>query len=279
MDQYVKSLQSEVDVMLTEIGSEESDILTKSRECILLLEKTFEDLKVFVKSYNFKDEAEEIRFFKEVKPGLFSNLIFYRKVYNMEITRPKGDEKVRQDFIRKELQKINEYFIRNTDIYYYYRSESIHLDREYFLRGKHSVHILQESFYFERDPDFSTLCDFKVAKILANEMLESYLLEELTNINGRLTRFENDFFSGVKLRWSGPKIDLIEIIYAIHETGYMSYGEKSLKTLKNSFEKLFTIDLGNISRAMYDLRKRDNPTKFLDKLKKLLLNKMSKHDF
>jgi len=277
MDQYVKLLQSEVEVMLTKISSDESDMLSKSGECILLLEKMFEKLKEFTKSYKFKDEAEEIRFFKEVKPGLFSNLIFYRKVYTLEITRPKGDEKVRQDFLRRELQKINEYFIRNTDIYFYFRSGGTLLDKEYFLRGKPSVHILQESFYFERDPDFSTLCDFKIAKILANEKLENYLLEQLTNIDGRLVRFENDLFTGVKLKWNGPKIDLTELIYAIYETGYISYEEKSLKILKNAFERLFSIDLGNISRAMYDLRNRDNPTKFLDKLKKLLLNKMKQY--
>lgn len=32
-----------------------------------------------------------------------------------------------------------------------------------------------ETFYFERDPNFSTICDFKVAKIVANEMLRIYL--------------------------------------------------------------------------------------------------------
>lgn len=278
MDLYVKSLQTEVYVKLSKINGEEKDVLTSTRECILLLEGALEKLKAFIKSYDFKDEAEEIRFFKELKPELLSNLIFYYEVYNMEITRPKGEEKVRHEFLRKELQKINEFFRCNTDIYFYYRLGNTLLDREYFLRGKQSVQIIQEVFYFERDPEFSTLCDFKLAKILANEMLETYLLEQLANSGNRYIKHQSDLYSGSKLKWEGSKIDLIELIYAIYETGYITYDEKSLKLLKNTFEKLFNINLGNISRAMYDLRIRENPTKFLDKLKKLLINRMKKYE-
>lgn len=278
MDQFVKSLQSELDIVLTKIGSDDSDILTKAGECINLLEKTFEDLKKFIKTYKFKNETEEIRFFKEIKPRLFSNLIFYRKVYNLELSRPKGDNKVRQDFLRQEMHNINAYFQRNTDMYFYHRTGCCHLDKDFFLRGKASVHLMQESFYFERDPDFSTLCDFKVAKILANELLETYLMEEIAKLDGFVPRSCKDIFSTPPLIWNGPKIDLIEIIYAIHETGYVSYGSKSFKLLVSAFEKLFSIDLGNISRAQYDLRQRDNPTKFLDKLKKILINKLNSYD-
>jgi len=278
MDQFVKSLQSEVDIVLTKIGDGDSDILTKAGECIKLLEKTFEDLKKFIKSYKFRNESEEIRFFKEIKPGFFSNLIFYKKVYNLELSRPKGDNKVRQDFLRQELHKINSYFQRNTDMYFYHRTGCCHLDKEFFLRGKASVHLMQESFYFERDPDFSTLCDFKIAKILANELLESYLMEELDKLEGFLPRNNKDIFTASPLVWNGPKIDLIEIIFAIHESGYVSYREKSFKLLVSSVEKLFSIDLGNISRAIYDMRQRDNPTKFLDKLKKILIDKLNSYD-
>jgi len=242
------------------------------------LEKTFGDLKKFIKTYKFRNEAEEIRFFKEIKPGFFSNLIFYRKVYNLELSRPKGDNKVRQDFLQQELHKINSYFQRNTDMYFYHRTGCCHLDKEFFLRGKASVHLMQESFYFERDPDFSTLCDFKIAKILANELLESYLMEELDKLEGFLPRNNKDIFTASPLVWNGPKIDLIEIIFAIHESGYVSYREKSFKLLVSSVEKLFSIDLGNISRAIYDLRQRDNPTKFLDKLKKILIDKLNSYD-
>ena len=36
-------------------------------------------------------------------------------------------------------------------------------------------------FYFERDPNFSTICDFKVEKIVANEMLRIYLNPKIRN--------------------------------------------------------------------------------------------------
>ena len=42
------------------------------------------------------------------------------------------------------------------------------------MRGKPDIQIIVDSFYYETDPQFSTSHDFKVAKILANELLEIY---------------------------------------------------------------------------------------------------------
>ncbi len=67
---------------------------------------------------------------------------------------------------------------RNTTIRYwifyrYYRSCADYLDAAYFVRGKSDMEQYLETFYYERDPQFSTNCDFKVARILANDMLQA----------------------------------------------------------------------------------------------------------
>jgi len=278
MDQYVNLLQSEVEESLHVIGEDQDDILKRSRKCILLLEKAFEDLKAYVEAYTFKDEAEEIRFFKEIKPAFFSNLIFYKKVYSVEVLRPKGGDKIQQAYFRGELSEIHSYFMKYMEFYKYYRADCTHLDKEYFTRGKQSLHIIHESFYFDRNPSFTTQCDFIIAQILANEMIESYLMAEIARLENYVVNLDSDLFARVKLEWNGPKIDLIEMIYAIHETGYINNGTKSLKLLIAIFERLFNTELGNVSRGMYDLKHRDNPTKFLDELKKLLLRKILNED-
>lgn len=57
-------------------------------QIILLLEQGFSELKEIVSFYKFKSEMDEIFFFKIIKPKFFSKLIYYRKVYNIEMMRP-----------------------------------------------------------------------------------------------------------------------------------------------------------------------------------------------
>ncbi len=63
-----------------------------------------------------------------------------------------------------------------------------------------------DSFYYETDPQFSTSHDFKVAKILANELLEIYLTNRLHELERReqRKRVKNGFMGRV-LRWTGTK--------------------------------------------------------------------------
>lgn len=67
------------------------NILKKSLEASLVLGDAFQRMRDFVATYTFKNEAEEIEFFKTVKPRLYHRLIYYRKVYNIEMNRLVGD--------------------------------------------------------------------------------------------------------------------------------------------------------------------------------------------
>jgi len=54
----------------------------------------------------------------------------------------------------------------------------------------------RDSFYFERDPKFFTEFDSKVAQILANDMLSTYLNAELLKLEQPSTnQFEATNFS------------------------------------------------------------------------------------
>ena len=60
-----------------------------------------------------------------------------------------------------------------------YRSGLTHLDSIYYLRGRIDTALYLELFYYEREPMFSNNCDFKFARLKANEMLMVYLNNEL----------------------------------------------------------------------------------------------------
>lgn len=82
----------------------------------------------------------------------------------------------------------------------------------------------------------------------------------------------------VRLTWTGKKIFLIELIYALHEIGFINGGRISLKLLISAFERIFNVELGNVSRGLSDLRIREQPARCLDELKKFLLRRLNRDD-
>lgn len=269
MEQFVLALRKEVEDGLLEIEKREVCILCKSQDAIALLENAFNRLKAFITTYEFGSDAGEIHFFREVKPRLFCNLIYHRKVYNMEMNRPTGSEEVQVEYLHKQQARIKDFFDKNLDFYKYYRSGSTHLDEYYFKRGVQDTFLNPESFYFERDPLFSTGCDFKVAKILANERFEVYLKSAFDELQqDKVPRIPE--LPKEKHTWTSGKIDLIEIIYAFEALGCTNHGKVTLKDMSSYAEFMLNIDLGNVSRGFYDLCIRTNPTQFLDRLRNAL---------
>ena len=78
-------------------------------QIILLLEQGFSELKEIVSFYKFKSEMDEIFFFKIIKPKFFSKLIYYRKVYNIEMMRPNGQDCVLKNYFINELNQLKSY--------------------------------------------------------------------------------------------------------------------------------------------------------------------------
>jgi len=279
MNQILEKLQQEVEAFQHE-NPQCTENLSKAKDGIFLMEDIFHRLKSFILEYQFKDKHEEIGFFKESKPGLFSNLIFYRKIYNLEMHRPTGGIIAQQEYFKKELEHIKDYFHKNMDFYHYYRSDNTFMDEVFFLRNQDTEVLLHlETFYFERDPRFSTNCDFKVAKVLANDMLESYIMIELDKLENKDIESRNSALPKEKLTWTGSKTELIELIYALIEAKVFNFGKATLKDVTTYFENVFNIDLGaNPSRTYIELYIRKVRTAFLYKLQNLLINKMDKEN-
>lgn len=275
MLEYVAKLRKETDDAIDGIESSDSNILKKSLEASHVLADAFDKLKKFILSYEFRDEAEEITFFKEIKPKFCYRLIYYRKLYNIEINRPVAGTCKQKEYLSDELDTINKYTNKRLDFVRYYRSGSTHLDSLYFLRGRVDTEQYLETFYYELDPNFSTNCDFKVAKILANDMLQAYLMQEIELLNDNGMKFGSFNFPATKKTWMGSKTELQEQIYSWDSAS--SFGDVPLTQLYDYIQNVFNIQLdGNLSRAFGDLKIRNIPTPFLDKLKNALLKRMGR---
>lgn len=275
MFEYVAILRKETDDAIDRIESSDSNILKKSLEASRVLADAFDKLKTFILSYEFRDEAEEIMFFKEIKPKFCYRLIYYRKLYNIEMNRPVGGIATQKEYLDEELDTINKYTKKRLDFVRYYRSGSTHLDSLYFLRGKVDTEQYLETFHYELDPNFSTNCDFKVAKILANDMLQAYLMQEITHLESSLYLPVPSAFPKIKLTWKGTKTELMEQLYSWDSDN--TFGDIPFTQLSDYIQNVFNIQLDkNLSRAFSDMKIRTHPTPFLDKLKDALLRRMGR---
>lgn len=271
MKPFVSALEKEIAGRLKKIESSDLNILKKSLEASLVLGDAFQRLRDFITNYTFKSEAEEIEFFKVIKPRLYHRLIYYRKVYNIEMNRPVGVES-QKAYLIDEIKAINRYNTKRSDFVRYYRSGLTHLDSLYYLRGRIDTALYLESFHYERDPMFSTNADFKVAKLLANELLSAYLKGELEALEYVKTA-STDSLPSVRLTWQDSKTDLTELIYLLDSK--RSFGNVPLSQLAAYIAKVFNIQLDtNLSRTFCDMKLRNNPTPWIDKAKQALLQRM-----
>lgn len=279
MEQFISKLKEKLNTHIHSIESTESDILQKSVQIITVLQKAFEELRIFIAKYTFANQEEEILFFKQIKPQIFSQLIYYNKVYYIEMRMPTGSNHDKEVFLENILSRIKYYFDINIDFYHYYRSGSSHLDKYYFLRGKPDIQLILEDFYFERDMGFSTSFDFKVSKLLANEMLTVFINNKLSKLHQKKKTEELSSPPKVKMTWTGKKAELVELIYAWEKANSFNHGNVNIKSLTEYIEEVFNIDLGDFYHTFLEMRDRKGSrTIFLDKLIKLLNDRMDEAD-
>lgn len=280
MNEFASKLLSEIEEQLNFINLETDDPLRKSELSIMVIQKSLEQLKQFILKYKFKSQREEIAFFKEIKPRFFSKLIYHIKVYNIETHKPNGSDKAKKRYLQNQLYSIEQYFNRNLDFIKYYRTNKNYLDHKYFIRGKYDLSLTLDTFYFETDHKFSTSHDYKVSKIIANELLEIYLKAELENIEKQdKGNSKSLVHPKVKISWTAPKASLIELIYALQSIGAFNNTNASVKDIVNYFESVFNIDLSHFYTTFQEIKERKgNQTMFLKALQDALQKRINEKD-
>jgi len=259
MIQFTSRLKNEVDAEIEQIERADINTMAKSSEAVRALMKAYKQLKEFTLSYNFQGDEEEILFFKEIKPRLCFRIIYYRKLYNIEMDRPTGTDKQRE-YLTEILNDINRYNHKRLDFIRYYRSGSSCSDSFYFLRGQTDTELYMETFSHEFDPNFTTNCDFKVAKILSNDMLSDYLEREIEALSDNHNLMMSSFgFPSVKLTWKGTKAEFQEQILSWDSAA--TFGDVPFTQLHSYMQNVFNIQVdGKLSRVLDDLKTRNEPT-------------------
>lgn len=277
--EILQKLNNDLEVLETEV----EDVLVKAEKGMKLTRHSLKNIRSLVVDKAFKTSKDEITFFKVVKPQLYSKLIYYAKLFNIESKRPRGSNKSQIKYLNAQIEKLQLFFNDNLEFYNYYRRNATFLDELYFLRGKTNIRLNLDSFQCFTDEQFSTSHDCTVSTIIAYDILIAYLKTEID----KLERYNGNGMEMTppipekqsKLFWTANKTDLIELIYAVHSSGAINSGTVEIKELAATCEYLFNIDLGNYYHTYVEIRSRkSNNTKFLDLLKESLIKRYEESD-
>lgn len=277
MRRFSQSLQEEMEQQLRLIHSHDSEPLSQFIEAIKTMVEVVERLKTFSLQYDFADAQEEIFFFREIKPRFAAKLIYYNELYNIEISKPVGDGKVARRHYKSEMTKLKSFFADNLDFYRYYRSGATDMDARYFIRRKADFRTTLDSAYFQADHRFSTSHDYKLACLLAHEELCAYL-ERCLN-GGMATAGTSGRKPVAGATWTGSKVALVELVYALHAQGVFNNGNLALKDIVGIFEQLCNVSLGQYHKTFLEIRERKSErARFLLSLRDTFMERMERID-
>ncbi|RBA28361.1 RteC domain-containing protein [Flavobacterium tibetense] len=250
-----------------------SNEIEKAKKIIIFIEDTLKKLTKWLKNHVFETIQEEIKFFKEIKPNIVAKLIFYKEILSLVATLPIDKTKKVKHF-EKKIDAINQFHRKNREFIKYIKSHSSHFDELYFTRKKYKDLFLNDCMVINQDAKLCTSHDYLLAEVIAYELLVLHIENRIDNLNQSCAITPNQIHSN--LHWTAKKIDLIELIYALHEAKVFDNGQADIKEITHVFEKAFQIDLGdNITRSFIDIKNRKtDQTRFLNQLQATLENKI-----
>lgn len=251
--------------------SAEKDVLTRTEKIVDAIMNVLNRLKELIKENGFKDEDEEIAFYKYSKPKFHALYIYHATVFNVESDKPLGSKKATHRYFHNELRRIDNFFYHNLDLYKYYRSDKTHMDKEYFTRGQG----FNKGFVIDIvtpiiDREFCTLHSIKIALLIAYQQLREYLQNAMLEGDSPAA---NPVFGPdpEPITWTDAKVGLVELAYSLHAKGSFNHGKADLTQIIAHLEKDWHVELGNTSRTFQEVLSRQKGiASFLEKLKKAL---------
>jgi hypothetical protein len=231
MKNYLSQKSKEVRLELETIDMDSCDISIETSVSIIeYLEKCLSEIRTYFLSIKNISKEDEIDFFKEIKPEILGFLLYFNKIHNVELKCPNGSNDTLGEYYQKELDSLTFFFERNLDFYQYYRSKSTHMDEHFFMRNKRCHQLGLDSIHYIIDFEFSTGYDYKVAKIICNEMLRIYLNKKMHTLDKQMLINKNRAALPLNnLKWTGSKVALVEIGYSFEASKYMNRGTADIK--------------------------------------------------
>lgn len=129
MQKHFNQIIEQISVETSTIDIEGCDIsMEDTFHMVEFIQDSVTTLRFKLLKYKFEDAKDEICFFKEMKPLILSRLLYFNKIYTIELKRQNESNISQKGYYEHELDSLTFFFNRNLDFYQYYRSSSTHLD-------------------------------------------------------------------------------------------------------------------------------------------------------
>ena len=257
MDNYIEDCIRQSELIIEDYDFYDNNIIENSYNAIIKIRKLLIALRNYIIKYTFGTMEDEILFFKTQKPEILSKLLLFNGIYQIETRCPNLNDDVSINYLNKEMDDIKYYLEQNVDFYQYYRSNATLYDKYYFVRGNEDLKLNNDVLLFDRDPLFSTGYDYKIAQILSNEILRIYISKRLNDLSFCKISSNLKISNEKKtIKFTGNKISLIELGYALISSGDINQGKVDVKILMEYLGNVFDVDLKDYYRAYVAIKER-----------------------
>ncbi len=240
-------------------------------ESLMEIDQSITDLRSLLLQHPLHAVAQEVYFFKDIKPLFVSQFIFFAKILEIEVAKPNAGQHILKDYYEHELTQLKNFVDACNGFYEYYRRNATYHDAHYFVRNQFDFKRTIDCHLYNYDRSFTTSYDHQVAQIIAHDRLEQYLLQSIYALD---TYFFEKFSEKSPMHWSSSKSALIELLYGLQVMGCLNSGKGDFSALVKFAEKSFNIDLGNFYKTLHEIKSRKiDRTKFLT----LLQHHLDKH--
>jgi len=278
MDRNLSQLTLEMLEVTGAILKNEGNSIRAISTNIAQINAYIEQLNQYLDTHSFKDAAEEISFFKAIRPEFDGRLLFYARLLQFESKCEMASAEQKLQFYQQERKRISLFSQLHRDFFQYFLLESTHLDQYYYLRNTNDqLPFIDGDFPLFYDKRYYARMSFKIACIHSHRLMLSYLNDQHRGLAGDN---KASVPLGEKLVWTGSITALAELIYGLQEFGVFNNTKVEVKKIARYFQEVFGVKIENTIYKYYeDMRiRKKSRTPFFDSVRNALLRRMDEDD-
>lgn len=262
---YSRQISSKLEQDLSVLTMESENKLIQFESAFYLVDQALDCLKSYLSTYEFDSQEEEIAFFKNQMTEFLKKSVFYSELFMIESSRTPGTAKELRRFYEVEQAAMRKFLQANQNLYNYLLMRKENQDKVFFLRSAQAPIYKPNLFWHTLDTRYCTVYTLYFARIKGTLALMDYVHDQLRILNGE----EDSDGKRItpSLNWTGKKVELVELIYALKVSGVLNNSRADLMQIAGFFEKLFGINLNDLYRTFSEISVRKNRTAFLDFLR------------
>lgn len=274
MDRNLVSEFNDLEVELAELKLVNSLPGEASKKAIGMLTKFLIEVQNVLEDHVFSSTEEEVEYFKHYLPMVYQKLYFYNMIKTIEGKRYmdflESEKEVQWlEELKSSLKSLSD---QEKDIMNCYGLNSIKNNNRLFLRKHYKWR--KNNFMLAINDSYSiNVISHLIGKRNGIVDVIKYIDQCIFQLKNEEQSEEKSF---KKLQWNGSKSDIIELIYSLYLSPNLGNDKTGLNEIIDAIQLIIDINLTNYNSTIQNIKSRkENPTRFLDSLSSLMINKIN----